>query len=221
MNRARRKTAPKVVNGKVQRKNRWQPTPNNFGLSRVTIERRRAGYDYRHVLKREDVYRFVGLVPGWDKLAKGINKIILDEGDESRLGWFRPGTVAVCALGRDRRVTFAREYFYRDVDFFDRLGVAYEDAEDSVNVSAQERADDCGSIYCWFTPASARCFQLMRVLLHELGHHYDYVTSRKRWCSRGEDFAENYGQRLEQKIWQDYVKVFGDPVDRTKATMKK
>jgi hypothetical protein len=61
----------------------------------------------------------------------------------------------------------------------------------------------------------------MRVFLHELGHHYDYITNRKRRCSRGEDFAESYGQRLEKEIWPDYIRAFGDPVDRTCKVPKK
>ena len=82
MRHTRRKTAPKVVNGKVQRKNRWQPTPNNFGLSRITVARCRAGYDYRHILCKEDIHRFVQIIPKWNALAKGINRIVLDEGDQ-------------------------------------------------------------------------------------------------------------------------------------------
>jgi hypothetical protein len=217
MRRERRRTALKVVDGKVQRKNRWTLTPNHFGRSTFTIERRRAGYEYRHVLKREDIYRFVELVPDWNDLAKGINKVILDAGSRTLLGWFSPGKVAVCALGVDQEVTFDKKYFYRDIDFFDRLGVSYENATDSEEVEerAGDAREDIGDrVLCHFNPSTAKCFQLMRVLLHELGHHCDYMTNRKASCTRGEDFAENYGRRVEKKLWSDYVRAFGDPVAR-------
>jgi hypothetical protein len=44
------KTAPRVKDGKVQKKNRWEQSPNYYycDLSRLVIERRSPGKGYRY-----------------------------------------------------------------------------------------------------------------------------------------------------------------------------
>jgi hypothetical protein len=50
---------------------------------------------------------------------------------------------------------------------------------------------------------------LMDVFLHELGHHHDRVTSkRKKDCGRGEAYAEEFARTMAKRIWPDYVKRF-------------
>src|SRR5262245_18299661 len=46
-----RKTAPKVRNGQVQRKNRWQETPNCYNTEQPVpvIDRQWPGYGFRHL----------------------------------------------------------------------------------------------------------------------------------------------------------------------------
>jgi hypothetical protein len=210
----RRKTAPGVRDGRVRHKNNWRPTPDNYGLRQVSIERCRPGRGYRHVLRCADVYTFLQLLPAWDSLSRRLNRILLDGGNDTTLGWFHRGVVAVCAMRHDLTVQFHRDFFYTDADFFDRLGVPYRCF--GASVEGEERPemdenDDWTHAVCQFTPATARCFQLLRVLTHELGHHYDLITNRKGWCTRGEDFAERYGQRLEAQVWSRYLEVFGDP----------
>jgi len=47
------------------------------------------------------------------------------------------------------------------------------------------------------------------VLVHELGHHHDRMTSpRRRDATRGERYAEEYARRYEQTIWSKYCRVF-------------
>jgi hypothetical protein len=210
------KTAPRVRDGRVQHKNNWHPTPDNFGLRQVSIERCRPGRGYRHVLRCSDVYTFVGLLPVWDQLSTRLNQILLAPGSPIRLGWFRRGIVAVCAMPHNLVVEFDRECFLTDVDFFDRVGVPYRfysPVPDSDEESWREvsQDEDWSRADCQFTTATARCFQLLRVLTHEFGHHHDRITNPKGWCSRGEDFAERYGQQLEAKVWPRYLEMFGDP----------
>jgi hypothetical protein len=200
MKRMMRKTAPKVVDGRVQRKNRYRTDPCYVGDRRVAIERRRPGYDYRHVVTQNDVYAFLQIVPHWEQLARGLNKIVLDEGSETQSGWFVRGVIALCAFPRDLRVEFDKQYFYRDIDFFERLRVPYSLGEENQSQS----------VTCQFNRATARCHLLMRTLLHELGHHLDLATNRRRWCSRGEEFAERIGRELERRTWSEYRRVFGD-----------
>jgi len=50
----------------------------------------------------------------------------------------------------------------------------------------------------------------MHVLLHELGHHHDRMTTRSQVdAGRGELYAELYANKYMDRIWEDYVRVFG------------
>jgi hypothetical protein len=61
-----------------------------------------------------------------------------------------------------------------------------------------------------FTEATARAFQLLHILLHELGHHHDRMTSRsQKKPTRGEKYAEVYAHTHERLIWERYVRTFG------------
>ncbi len=51
---------------------------------------------------------------------------------------------------------------------------------------------------------------LTHVFLHELGHHYDRMqTKAKKYAPGGESFAEEFGNRLADKMWPDYCRAFG------------
>jgi len=44
---------------------------------------------------------------------------------------------------------------------------------------------------------------------HELGHHYDRMTTRShRNIGRGEPFAEAYANRVLDELWLTYTRVF-------------
>jgi hypothetical protein len=210
----RRKTAPRVRDGQVQHKNNWQPTSDHSGLRQVRIERRPPGCGYRHVLRRADICAFLQLLHCWAHLSRRLNRILLGGGNDTTLGWFSRGVVAVCAMPRNLTLEFDRECFYTDADFFDRLGVPYRcfgKASEGGERPEVDENEDWTHAVCQFTPATARCFQLLRVLTHELGHHYDLITNRRDRCTRGEEFAERYGQRLDAQMWPRYLEVFGDP----------
>jgi hypothetical protein len=50
----------------------------------------------------------------------------------------------------------------------------------------------------------------MHVLLHELGHHHDRMTTRSRnEAARGESYAETYANRYADRIWEAYEAEFG------------
>jgi hypothetical protein len=88
----RRKSAPGVKGGVVQRKNNWAETPG-YDITpqpRPFIDRQRPGAGYRHLLER-DVERFVELLPDWEELSQGLNAIVLAPGDPGVLGWHRRG----------------------------------------------------------------------------------------------------------------------------------
>src|SRR3954453_14700533 len=60
-----------------------------------------------------------------------------------------------------------------------------------------------------WTEDQARASQLLHILPHELGHHYDRITSRKgRRAGRGEPYAEAYANRVLEEIWPAYLRAF-------------
>jgi hypothetical protein len=193
-----RKSAPKVKRGRVQKKNNWARTPNYYNADQLlpAIDRRRPGEGYRHLLKRRDVEEFIAILPEWEELSKGLNAIVLAEHADC-MGWHEYGVVHVCAWEEelwwyDTSPKFVEEH--RDI--FERLGTVVE-----------ERGE---RLVTKWTEDQARAFQLLHILLHELGHHHDRMTTRSRHSpARGEPFAEEYARRHEARIWDEYVRRFG------------
>jgi hypothetical protein len=194
-----RKSAPGVRQGKVLRKNRWAETPDSdvTPQQRPFIDRQRAGRGYRHVLFKHDVRNFVALLPDWEELSQGLNGIILAPGSDSTLGWHRPGRVALCAWPRDLVLVLGPSVVAEDRPILDLLGVV------------PEQADSWCAAVCRFTEVSSRGYQLLAVLLHELGHHHDRMTNRSRRSARGEGFAIDYANRRAVELWPRFLQAFG------------
>lgn len=205
MKMIQRKSAMKVKDGRVQKKNSWSVGQGYLGESRVAIDRRKAGRGYRHVVTPHEVERFLLILPTWKQWSKSLDRIWLDSGSAYLSGWFRRGEIAICAFPCNLQVAFDYAALGREIDFITRLRIPMERVED------EELAEDGFDVVCRFTRATARYYALMRVLVHELGHHVDLETNKKQWCSRGEEFAENYGRDLEHRMWDDYIGEFGDP----------
>ncbi len=161
------------------------------------IDRQRPGKGYRHVLMQRDIETFIGLLPEWGELSKGLNAIVLAPGERSTNGWHTPGVVAVCAWEADLWIDYQTGTFIEDhKDIFDRLGVA-----------------DCTpsktAVMCEFTESQVRAYQLLHILLHELGHHHDRITTKSKVrASRGEPYAEAYALQHEALIWERYQEAF-------------
>jgi hypothetical protein len=133
MRRHQRKTAPRVKDGRVQRKNRWQRTPNYFteAMPSLVVDRRRPGRGYRHVARKDDIRRFVQLLPEWEEISKGLNAIVLDSGNTTCLGWHRPGVVAICAWETELEWEKCCPEFYREhKTVFAKLEIPVEQADD-------------------------------------------------------------------------------------------
>ena len=194
-----RKTAPEVRDGKVQRKNRTTRSPGyrNYHQAETVIERQRAGAGYRHVLLKRDVERFIELLPEWEDLSAELDAILLAPGDPGCYGWHRRGIVAVCAWDRDLEQKWPTRYVEANRSIVERLGVPLE-------------RHGHGLWRVRFTEGTVRAFQLMDVLLHELGHHHDRMTTRsRRRPSRGEGYATAYARRNAEELWEAYADEFG------------
>ncbi len=147
------------------------------------------------MLKRRDLEAFIELIPGWDALAEDLHWVVLSR-DVDCQGWYSRGTVAVCAWPAGLWVEhLSKHWYWEHADVLERLDVAVWKVG-----------------YRWvaeWTEDQVRAFQLLHVFLHELGHHWDRMTTRsERRTARGEAFAERFALELEEDIWDDYLRVF-------------
>lgn len=202
-----RESAPKVRNGKTQRKNRTHLTPH-YSQTRQPfpiIDRQRPGEGYRHLITVKQLKQFIELLPDWEELSRGLDAIVLAPGNSRSMGWYRRGIVAIRAwehrVEQNWHVDFIREH----LEPLERLGIEFDLIYDDPDAPL-----DLDYRVCRFTEVSARGFQLMHVFLHELGHHHDRMTTKtKSWCGRGESYAEGYAHKYAERIWDSYFNVFG------------
>jgi hypothetical protein len=163
------------------------------------IERWRPGCGYRHLLRRGHIEQFIGSLPDWPALSRGLNSIVLSRGDPHCDGWHRSGVVALCAWDRELAREVDRTWFDDHRVVFDMIGLAWQPTDD-------------GDILCQWTESTIRAYQLTHVLLHELGHHHDRMTTRRQRNScRSEAYAERYAIRYASLIWNRYLSAFGNP----------
>ncbi|HWI75197.1 MAG TPA: hypothetical protein VNT55_24760 [Baekduia sp.] len=194
-----RKSAMRVVDGQVRRKNNWVRDAGDYMVryqDEIVLDRRDPGSGYRHVLTIADVRAFLDLLPAWDDVAIGLDAIVLDH-DPSALGWHTIGVVALCSWERDLWWrSCSPEFFAEHREVFDLFGV--------------EHAKRGPRYELRWTEEQVRAFQLVYVLAHELGHHRDRVTTRNLGaCPRGEPYAEAYARRSMREVWPVYARRFG------------
>jgi len=192
-----RKVTPKVVSGRVQKKNSHETTFNYFDQDPgyPVIDRQRPGEGYRHLLTKADIQKFIDILPDWSELSVGLKAIVLAEPDDC-YGWHDRGVVAICAWDRVLWEEWDNEKFYLEhVSVLERLGVKTEKLPN-------------GNYEVQFTENQARAFQLLHILLHELGHHHDQMSTKSKRTGRGEPYAEAYALKYMDAIWADYIKRF-------------
>lgn len=198
-----RKTAPKVKDGRVQKKHRHDASEYLAlvdGRS-FTVLKHRAREGYRHVVQLPDVYRFVELIPSWSTVSNGLSALALDAyGCEEQTGchydpgyraiWMRPFPEAM-------QTTWSRRYHDVHGEFTSRLGV------ESV------REDDRSVTLTW-TLAQARAWQLLHLFLHELSVHAQFMRGGQKPRSEHDaEEAEQYAFRTAARILPAYEKALG------------
>jgi len=193
-----RKTTPRVRAGRVQKKNNWEETPNYYNTAQKIplVDRRRPGPGYRHVLKQRDIHAFIDILPDWQELSKGLDAIVLAPGTRGAAGYHTTGCVHICAWDQDLWEESRLDFFEDHQDIFDRLELPYDRCE--------------GYVLCKWREPTIRAYQLLHILLHELGHHHDRITTRSQAdAARGEPYAEAYARKYADRIWDRYFEVFG------------
>lgn len=193
----------RVVDGRVQFKNRWDETPTYYNIENdvPAIVREKPGPGFKHLLRKSDIETFVRILPDWDELAKGLNAIVLAQGEDNTDGWHNDGVVAVCAWERSLWQELEdNEFVAAHAPIWQRLGVDWGRQRDGRETYVEVR----------WTESQARAYQLLHILLHELGHHHDQMTTKsQRDAARGEPFAEAYANNYADIIWDRYFEVFG------------
>src|SRR6186713_1958863 len=71
-----RRSAPKVRNGQVQRKNRHRPTSHE----RCVIDREPPARGYRHLVTKRQLQDFIALIPDWNTYSERLRRIVLGSG---------------------------------------------------------------------------------------------------------------------------------------------
>jgi hypothetical protein len=195
-----RRTATRVRDGRVQKKQNWGPDRHDyFALQQdeIRIDRRDPGKGYRHLVTVEQLRAFIRLLPEWEELAIGLDAIVLDAFDPGAFGWHREGIVMLSAWERSLWTRYGSWFVEREAELLRLL-----------DVEIQPLPGDRRELR--WTEAQARAFQLLDVLPHELGHHHDRMTSRRqRRIGRGEPYAERYAERVRAAVWSEYGRLFG------------
>ena len=200
MAKPHRRTATRVRDGRVQKKQNWALDRHDyFALQQdeIRIDRRNPGKGYRHLVTVEQLRAFIRLLPEWDELAIGLDAIVLDAYDPTAFGRHREGIVMLSAWERSLWTRYSSRFVEQEAELLRLLDVETR----PLRGDRQELR---------WTEAQARAFQLLDVLPHELGHHHDRMTSRRqRRIGRGEPYAERYAERVREAIWPEYGRRFG------------
>jgi hypothetical protein len=199
--------SPAVKNGKVRKKNRWDTYVKSYpewdGRGEIPIVYEPARRGATHVVDEANLRRFIPLIPNWRQLAEGLHCLVLGDGDDEYyyghtdcFGWQEEGVVCLEAWELPIEQTWDLAIFERDRVIIERLMVDFEIDGEQVRIDFDRR--------------TARGFMLMGVLLHELGHHYDRMrTKKQRACPGGEAYADDFAENLAERMWPAFFRERG------------
>jgi hypothetical protein len=204
-----RRTAMKVRDGRVQKKNRHTFT----GTLGCVIDRESPGRGFRHVLTKEDLRAFIELFPDWERVSTRLERIVLAScaADWDGLYEFyhreKTGGIFLHAWPEELWIEVSPPYYFDHEAIFARLGVSA-----TIPWAKEGERIVKGHVTCRFTEAQAQAFMLLHVFVHELGHHY-FRLQQKHHSSggSGEAYAEKFATSRWEQLYPKYVDVFGDP----------
>lgn len=156
------------------------------------------GCCFRHVVTKDDVGRFVRVVPDWDAASHGLRAICLAGERHDCDGWYNEGELAVCAWPRRMTSSLEPDWYFGHRRLLDRIGADIDFCDNK--------------IVCRWTDKTARAYLLLHVFLHELGHHVDRLAGGVAGEFRGgEGWAERFAFEYEALTWERYIAEFGQP----------
>jgi hypothetical protein len=194
-----RRTATKVKDGRVQRKNRQRPTVHEG----YVLDRESPGREFHHVVTKRDVQAFIDIIPGWHRFSERLERIVLaspSEGADGQHAFYHreeTGAIFLHAWPDDLWRQIAVPYFEAHREILGRIGVSHDRHGDAV--------------MCRFTEAQARAFMLLHVFMHELGHHYDRIHQKHLGSTKGEEYAERFATSRFEQLLPVYARIFGHP----------
>ena len=191
----------RVRGGRVAKKNNWTPDHKNFYAlpqSEIEIERTDPGPGYRHVVTVAQLRQFLAILPDWEELAIGLNVISISSGNEEWDGLSEPGAVVITAWTADLWWWVRKAWAEHNAELLALLEVERAPLEKYPQF-----------VELRWTDAQARAYKLLEVLVHELGHHHDRMTTRGDRAPRGEPYADAYARRVRTEVWPVYVHQFG------------
>lgn len=191
-----RRTATRIKNGSVQKKNRHTRTPNYWNTNQeiIQLDIENPGKGYKHFLKKRDVKQFLEILPNREEIDIKFDAVLLAQGDHYTDGWYQNGVIGICAWEKEMTKEYSLEYFKAHKNIFDKLGVQYVVKQDYV--------------ICDFTENQIKAYLLLHIFLHELGHHHDRLNTKSGKIARGENYAESYAFKYERIIWDKYFECF-------------
>ncbi len=200
-----RRTATKVKDGKVQRKNRLRPT----GQDGYVLDRESPGRGCHHVISKRDIFSFIEIIPNWQRFSERLERIVLASNGEDADGEYafyhreETGAIYLRAWNDELWTETSTAFFDAHQLLFERLGVSYDRSKNGVA--------------CRFTEEQARAYMLLHVFMHELGHHHDRTHQKHLDTTKGEDYAERFANSRFDELFPAYVRVFGDPTQGKKS----
>jgi hypothetical protein len=192
----------RVKSGRVAKKNNWTPDAKDYYAlpqREIQIERTEPGRGYRHVVTVAQLRRFLEILPDWDELAVGLEAISIWRGNPNWVGLSNPGVVVITAWDREL-------WWYVEPAWVNEESEA--ELLERLEVEVVRHPGDPLLEVRW-TEAQARAYMLTDVLVHELGHHHDWMTSRGAHAPRGEPYATRYARRVREEIWPAYLREIG------------
>jgi hypothetical protein len=220
MVRLNRRSAMRVRDGRVLKKNNWKLDASDYRTLRqdeIRLDRRRPPPGSRHLITIAQLRTFIGLLPDWDEVAIGLDAIVLDS-DTDCAGWYAPGVVAICAWHHELWDWWSPEMLEEHRPILELLEIEqvpiersaeYHELADGLKAMGLRAPAWPGHVELRFTEAQARAYQLLHILPHELGHHHDRITTRsQRRTARGEPYAEAYANRVADAVWPSYASTF-------------
>jgi hypothetical protein len=193
-----RRITPQVKLGQVQRKNRWGLTPNYYNTPQKypVFDKEKPGKGFVHLIRKQDLFDFIEILPDWGNIAVGLNAVVLSAGDYNCMGWHNFGVVGIAAWEKEIEWDDCSQDFYED----------HKDILDKLNVPCTEKKE---GYLIGFDKDTAKAFQLIHIFIHELGHHHDRMnTKSKKSAARGEGYAELYAKKYEDVIIEEYMTTF-------------
>ncbi len=169
-------------------------------MQRLVIDRGRPGKGFIHLLGATNLLPFLDILPDREKMAAGLQRIMLVPYTEGVFGLCHPAVIEICAWPRDLWIDIPKPIFKEQQWLLEMLEVPCKQSEDDKN-----------AMLCEFTEATATGHQLLGTFLHELGRHKRLMDDpfAKRPKRQVPSYSSPYAKTTAKLIFIQYCDSFG------------